>query len=252
MARGRGPAAALAGLALGGLCFAAAAGAETGSAAAVADDDDRDWRHVRATLFGAPDGAAGDSRRVARWRAAPTLALFGARAADRAFVAGLVADANRVLAPGRIRIEAPRPRSTAGIGLYFVPRAEARRVALSLGLHEGLAARGAGWTGAQVGPAHGLRSAVAVIRDELMGDERRATVVHELYHALGPDGHSPWFPASVVYRRGNATSTASAFAPVDLKTLGLLYRHLEPGDDEAAARAAFDAHWAALDALLAE
>lgn len=249
MPRGRGPAAALTGLALGVLGFAAAAGAETGSAAAVADDNDRDWRHVRAALFGA---SAGDSRRVARWRAPPILALFGARAADRAFVAGLVADANRVLAGRRIRIEAPRPRSTAGIGLYFVPRAEARRVALSLGLHEGLAARGAGWTGARVGPAHGLRSAVAVIRDELAGEERRATIVHELYHALGPDGHSPWFPASVVYRRGGATSTASAFAPVDLKTLGLLYRHLEPGDDETAARAAFDAHWAGLDALLVE
>ena len=249
MAPGRGRAAALAGLVLGVLGLAAAAGAETGSAAAVADRSDRDWLHVRATLFG---DSAGDSRRVARWRAAPTLALFGARAADRALVAGLVADANRVLAGGRIRIEAPRPRSTAGIGLYFVPRAEARRVALSLGLNEGLAARGAGWTGARLGPAHGLRSAVAVIRDELAGDERRATVAHELYHALGPGGHSPRFPASVVYRRGDATSTASAFAPIDLKTLGLLYRHLEPGDDEAAARAAFDSHWAGLDALLAE
>ena len=128
---------------------------------------------------------------------------------------------------GRIRIEAPRPRSNAAIRLYFAPLAQARRLASSLGLDAGLAARGAGYTQAHVGPTHGLSAAVAVIRDELAGHERRATIVHELYHALGPGGHSPWFPASVVYRGAGATSSASAFAPVDLKTLGLLYRHLE-------------------------
>ena len=240
----RGPSAALTGILLG---LAAAAG----PASAADDGGERAWRHVRAALFGPLSGAAQDAGRIARWRAAPSLALFGARPADRAFIAALLVDANRALG-GRIRIEAPRPRSNAAIRLYFAPLAQARRLASSLGLDAGLAARGAGYTQAHVGPTHGLSAAVAVIRDELAGHERRATIVHELYHALGPGGHSPWFPASVVYRGAGATSSASAFAPVDLKTLGLLYRHLEPGDDEAAARAAFEAHWTALDSLLAE
>jgi hypothetical protein len=86
--------------------------------------------------------------------------------------------------------------------------------------------------------------------DELQGDERQATVIHELYHALGPSGHSSVFPESVVFQNDLETSSALALASIDAKVLALLYGYLSPGDTEQQVRAVFDRHWAELDLVL--
>ena len=227
----------------------AALGAFAGAAPAGAGGEEareREWRHVRAVYFGARAESASAAGRVSRWESPPALSLHGAGPEDRAYVAAAVAAFNRAIGGPLIRIEESRPRSAATIRLFFAGRDEAAALAARQGIRVSLALLGAGYTEARLGAAHELLSAVSVVRDELAGDERRATVVHELYHALGPGGHSPWIPASVVFGDGETGSFATALAPVDAKALRLLYRHLRSGDDEAAARAAFDAHWSSL------
>ena len=205
---------------------------------------------MHAVLFGAEGESTYRLARVNRWAEAPTVALIGARREDRAFVSALLARFAPALGAHAARL-AERGARTARIGVYFVTRDEAAAVAARHRLRLELARRGAGYTEAVVGPGHALHMAAVLVRDELDGRERRATVAHELYHALGPGGHSRWIPGSVVFGDSFASSFATAPAPVDLKTLALLYRYLRPGDDEAAVRAAFDAHWANLDALFA-
>ena len=65
-------------------------------------------------------------------------------------------------------------------------------------------------------------------------------------------GHSPLYPESVVYADGLRSSTAYHLAPVDIKLLALLYRHLAPGDTVADVRRAFDLYWDTLDPLVAQ
>ncbi len=202
---------------------------------------------MRAVLLGADGEATWRGPRVNRWTEAPAVALVGARPGDRVFVSALLARFASVLGPHAARL-AESGSAAARIGVYFVARDEAAAVAARHRMRTDLALRGAGYTEAAVGPRHALRMVAVLVRDELEGRERRATIAHELYHALGPGGHSRWIPGSVVFDDSFASSFATAPAPVDLKTLALLYRHLRPGDDEAAVRAAFDAHWAALDA----
>ncbi len=233
--------------------FAAAALALCLLAGAAGAEDparEREWRHVRDVLFGGVAGSAYVAGRVARWRQAPVLAMFGAGPEDRAFVAATVERFNRAL-PGRgLGIAGGEP-GAATIGIFFAPRRDMPAIAARYRMNRSMAMRGAGYTEAHVGSGHDLHLAVVLIRDELTGDERRATVVHELYHALGPGGHSRWIPASVVFEDGGMNSFATAPAPVDMKVLALLYRHLRPGADEADVRAAFDAHWSDLDPVTA-
>ena len=207
---------------------------------------EREWRHVRAVLFGALDDSTYYAGRVNRWETTPVLALFGAGPVDRAFVAEAVAGFNRVLAARAVRVAEEDERAEATIGLFFASRDEVQSLVVRHGLRRRLAMLGAGYAEMRIGARHELRRAIVLIRDELEGRERRATVIHELYHALGPGGHSPWVPASVVFGDGAMSSFATAMAPVDVKTLALLYRHLRSGDDEAAVRGAFDAHWPSL------
>lgn len=227
----------------------AALGACTGGAPAGAGGEEareREWRHVRAVYFGARAESTPGAERLSRWESPPALSLHGAGPEDRAYAAAVVKAFNRAIGDTLVRIEEARPRSAATIRLVFAGRDEAAALAARQGIRVSLALLGAGYTEARLGGGSELRSVVSVVRDELAGDERRATIVHELYHALGPGGHSPWIPASVVFGDGGTGSFATALAPVDAKALRLLYRHLRSGDDEAAARAAFDAHWSSL------
>ena len=236
--------------ALGIAVVLAALGVFAGAAPAGAGGEEareREWRHLRAVYFGARAAeSASDAGRVSRWESPPVLSLHGAGPEDRAYVAAAVEAFERATGGLRIRVEEARPRSAATIRLHFAGRDEAAALAARQGIRVSLALLGAGYTEARLGAGHELLSVVSVVRDELAGDERRATVVHELYHALGPGGHSPWTPESVVFGDGETGSFATALAPVDAKALRLLYRHLRSGDDEAAVRAAFDAHWSSL------
>ncbi len=210
---------------------------------------EREWRHVQDVLFGARDESTWRGRRITRWETAPVLMLFGARPEDRAFVETAVEKINHGMGGLALRIEANDP-AAATVGMFFAPLRDMRAIATAYGMRADLAMRGVGYTEVDVTARHGLHFAIVLVRDELAGRERRATIIHELYHALGPGGHSSWIPASVVFAGHGLSSFATAPAPVDIKALALLYRHLRPGDGEDAARAAFDAHWSELDAVV--
>lgn len=221
-----------------------------GLALAVTDDKtEREWRHVHDVLFTALADSTYDGDRVTRWREQPVLILLGATDEDRAFVARAVEKLNPLLGEFPIRIEEV-DRGNVNVGILFADSQMMPALAARHGMQVNIAKRGAGYTELTIKPDHSAQISVSLIMDELQGDERRATVIHELYHALGPSGHSAHFPESVVFQNATTTSTALALAPIDAKVLALLYGYLSPGDTEADVRAAFDRHWDDLDRVV--
>lgn len=214
---------------------------------AAADDlEDREWRHVRDALFMALPDSTYDADRVTRWTEQPVVLMLGATDGDRAFVKRMVNDFNRVLGPVAIRIE-EKDKDAANVGLLIAPSRMFPALANRHGMQANIAKRGAGYTELTVDTNHAAQISVSLIMDELKGSDRKATLVHELYHAMGPSGHSRNFPDSVIFQNNEATSTVTKLAPIDIKLLALLYGYLSPGDTEAQARAAFDLHWRDLD-----
>ena len=215
-------------------------------AAAGEDAEDREWQHVREALFTALPDSTYDGDRVTRWVDQPVVLMLGATDDDRAFVADMVNDFNRLLGPVAIRIE-DDDKDAANIGILIASSRMFPALANRHGMQASIATHGAGYTELTVRPDHAAQVSVSLIMDELEGGERKATLVHELYHAMGPSGHSRQFPDSVIFQNREATSRVTELAPIDIKLLALLYYHLSPGDTEADVRAAFDEHWRDLD-----
>ncbi len=210
------------------------------------EQSEREWRHVREILFTALEDSTYDGGRVTRWAEQPVLILIGATDDDRAFVARALGQLNPLLGRFPIRVEEV-DKGDVNVGILFATSGMMPALAARHGMQADIAKLGAGYTELSVRPDHAAQISVTLIMDELQGDERHATLIHELYHALGPSGHSSGFPESVVFQRHDATSTAVALASIDAKVLALLYGYLTPGDTEQEVRAAFDRHWAELD-----
>ena len=211
---------------------------------------EREWHHVRDVLFTALADSTYAGDRVTRWNEQPVVILIGASGEDRAYVMRVIETWNRLMGESPIRIE-DVDRGQVNIGILFATSETMPAMAARHGMQADIAKRGAGYTELSVRPDHAALISVTLIKDELGGDERKATLIHELYHALGPSGHSRDFPESVVFQTEQETSTALALAPIDVKVLALLYRYLSPGDTEAQVRDAFDRHWDELDRLVA-
>jgi len=205
-----------------------------------------EWWHVRDALFTALPDSTYDGEKVTRWVEQPILILLGATDEDRAFVAETVADFNRLLHPLEIQIEEEN-EGAANIGILVASSRMFPRLANRHGMQADIAKQGAGYTELTVRPDHAAQVSVTLIMDELEGEDRKATLVHELYHAMGPSGHSRRYADSVIFQDAEATSTATKLAPIDIKLLALLYGYLSPGDSVTDARRAFDAQWRGLD-----
>ena len=217
----------------------------TGPAVA-GDAIETEWWHVRDALFTALPDSTYDEEKVTRWVEQPVVILLGACDGDRAFIAKTVADINRLLWSVTIRIEEEN-EGEANIGILVASSRLFPRLANRHGMQANIAKRGAGYTELTVRPDHAAQVSVTLISDELEGIDREATLVHELYHAMGPSGHSRRFGDSVIFQNAEATSTATELAPIDIKLLAFLYGYLSPGDTEADARLAFETHWRDLD-----
>jgi len=213
------------------------------------EQSEREWRHVREVLFTALEDSTYDGGRVTRWAEQPVLILIGATDEDRAFVARALDKLNPLLGRFPIRVEEV-DKGNVNVGILFASSGMMPALAARHGMQADIAKRGAGYTELSVKPDHAAQISVSLIMDELQGDERQATLIHELYHALGPSGHSSIFPESVIFQNNEATSTAVALAAIDAKVLALLYGYLSPGDTEQDVRAAFDRHWADLDRVV--
>jgi hypothetical protein len=211
---------------------------------------EREWQHVREVLFTALEDSTYDGERITRWDEQPVLILIGANDDDRAFVERTLRRLNLLLGRFPIRIEEV-DKGNVNVGILFASSQLMPAMAARHGMQADIAKRGAGYTELSVKPDHSAQISVSLIKDELVGDERQATLIHELYHALGPSGHSQGFPESVVFQNDEATSTALGLASIDAKVLALLYGYLSPGDTEQDAREIFDRHWADLDRVVA-
>jgi hypothetical protein len=73
--------------------------------------------------------------------------------------------------------------------------------------------------------------------------KRRSVMLEEIVQVLGPSNDSELFWDSLFYERKHGAADSKTLSPRDRKLLIFLYKHLKPGDDEAAVRRAFDAHW---------
>lgn len=223
------------------------------ASAARADDGEqreREWRHVRDVLFTALADSTYEGNRVTRWDEQPVVILIGAKDEDRALVRRAIEKWNPLMFDFPIRIEEV-DKGNVNIGILFASRQNMPAMAARHGMQADIARRGTGYTEMSVRPDHAAQISVTLIQDELEGDERAATVIHELYHALGPSGHSSVFPGSVIFQNETQNSTALGLSAIDAKVLALLYGYLSPGDTEADVRAAFDRHWDALDSVVA-
>jgi hypothetical protein len=217
-----------------------------GSAIADQQPSETEWWHVRDALFTALPDSTYDEERVTRWVEQPVVVVLGATDEDQRYVKETVNEFNRLLGPVAIRIEA-EDDIDANIGILIAPNRLFPQLASRHGMQVNIAMRGAGYTELTVRPDHAVRSSVTLVSDELEDTDRDATLIHELYHAMGPSGHSRRFEDSVIFQNADATSTATELAPIDIKLLALLYGYLSPGDTEADVRAAFDRHWIELD-----
>ena len=91
-----------------------------GFAGAAAGDDleDREWQHVRDALFMALPDSTYDGDRVTRWVDQPLVLMLGATDDDRAFLAEMANEFNRLLGPVAIRIE-DEDEDAANIGILI-------------------------------------------------------------------------------------------------------------------------------------
>ncbi|MDP6953449.1 MAG: hypothetical protein QGF53_11900 [Alphaproteobacteria bacterium] len=219
------------------------------AAPALAGDREREWQFVHDVLFGGYAEGDPADRRVNRFVEQPLAMVFDGQPADIEFVAGAIAAIDVLLGETRLRLETRWP-DFVNVALLVLPRERLPWLVRQHDLNGNVAKLGVGYTETWLGPELDIDRSLAIIMAETQGRERRATLIHELYHTLGPGGHSALFPESVVYEDGLASSSALVLAPVDVKLLALLYRHLKPGDTVAEARAAFDLFWDSLDPLV--
>ncbi len=214
-----------------------------------AADPEREWQFVHDVLFGGNAEGDANDRRVNRFVEDPLAMVFDGQPADIEFVAGAIAAMAGLLGETRLRLETRRP-DLVNVALLVLPRERLPWIVRRHDLNGNFAKLGVGYTESWLRPALDIDRSLALIMAETQGHERRATLIHELYHTLGAGGHSSLFPDSVVYADGLASSSALSLAAVDVKLMALLYRHLAPGDTVAEARAAFDLYWDALDPLV--
>ena len=202
----------------------------------------RAWLHLKAVLLSAEYG--GRVGIVERWARPPAVTIVGGSAEDRALIRDTIIEWNAVLDGTGFGIR-EADHLSADIGVIFTPRENFREIAAMYGFR--YVAGGVGFAGIAVDARHRAQMAIVMVAEDLAAEERRATLVQELYHTLGPINDSPYFPSSVLFEDGLEGSTATTLAMVDRKLLRFLYQHLKPGDREAEMRRAFERHWHLLD-----
>ncbi len=182
----------------------------------------------------------GENRVVTRWAKSPTVTAVNATEEDIQVIGKLVSELNEVLHGSGISIRQGDGDENE-IRIIFTLKKSIPRLAEELGGHH--VQEGTGYFVAYPNDRFEIERAVAVIGSELTGNDRRATIVHELTHTLGLMGHSPVFPESAVFASKTKTSSASRLAPIDRKLIRFLYLQLNPGDRWEEVRWAFETHW---------
>ena len=185
--------------------------------------------------FGAPRG------RIIRWATSPRVGVIGARAEDRAHIAGLMAEISDLWRGTGLAMVPVEP-DAADFLVVFAPGPALPAVARDFGVpylpgNDGFAV-----------PAYDrasftIRRAVVLIDANLRGWRRRATLVQEFVQALGITTDNPGRPESIFFEKGDFSSTATAMSAHDRAVLRLLYRRLKPGDGRLALWIAYQMHW---------
>ncbi len=199
---------------------------------------DPEWRFVEEVLLRPASG--GTDPLVIRWATAPRIALVEATAEDEAFVRAFVATLDEVLEGSGLSPQLVEG-GKSNFQVYFATRARFDRLAVNLGAD--LLTSGTGFYLIWPSERLDIVAAVTVVGADLSAAERRATIVHQLAHALGLRGDSAVFPESAVFTEGDQGSTATALSPIDRKLLRMLYTHLGSANDWSELRAAYQRYW---------
>jgi hypothetical protein len=88
-----------------------------------------------------------------------------------------------------------------------------------------------------------VEAAYAAVLRTLRGDERVSTILHEVGHAVGFAGHASYARRFDSLMAAETEMYGYTLPPLDRKALRFLYEHLRPGDEPAAVRRAYEAHW---------
>lgn len=206
---------------------------------------DLQWAHVKKALLEVEYGTS--VYRTARWQDdVITIGLSAKYERQRRQLEGVVAELNGVLAGIGPRLELNGREEDEKLYVFFVPMAEMEATARKMDIP--YVPNNMGYFEYTTGNDDVIDIAAVLIAEELRGDELKMFLLEEIFQALGPAQDTPYFPTSVIYQTETENSGATELSIIDRKLLRFLYHHLKPGDDEAAVRRAFDAHWASVTA----
>lgn len=203
-------------------------------------ESERDWRFVRSMLF---DDAAGVPRRVERWLDGPRLALIAERKSDFATFVEVVQTANMILAPAGVRL-VPDKEFDILVLIKSPEQYHRDRVELNCGNNDeelfGVAC-------IRAVDDHRITQALVLASNDWHPEMLRSTLMEEMFHALGVPNHTTEESTSLLYHPPEGRPALQRVSRLDAQLLLFLYTHLQPGDDEAAVRRAFDRHWAGME-----
>lgn len=198
---------------------------------------EREYQFVYDALLTREYGDQGPT--VARWIAPVTFAVRSENQNFKPKVRAIVNQLDGVIGPGFLRMS---DGPNAAVWIYVEDRLTVTTILDRKGVK--YPPEFTGYLNADSSDKSVIMGAYILVVSDLSDEEISATLIQEITQSLGPMGDSPVFPESVMYETATERSRATSLAPIDRKLLRFLYQHLNPGDDEAAVRAAFDRHWA--------
>jgi hypothetical protein len=201
-------------------------------------DEDREWKHIVRVLLRAEYGYR--TPLVRRWMTPIKLRLLFAVQQDRDVVDDLVNDINTLIAESGVGLSVGDFKLPS-VSVSFLSQNVFSEVAekTEIDYRPG----NLGWFYTEGGQDGAVKVGVILIADELAGVLRRHAIQEEIYQVLGPFNDSPLYTDSIVYETDDDGARASRLSDLDRKLLRFLYLYLKPGDDIAALRRAYDAHW---------
>ena len=178
------------------------------------------------------------NHKIQRWGHSPSVVVKDGNPAEFEMVGSAVYELNEVLSNTGMAVRFTRDEP-ADITVTFVSRATLNRLREkpeSDSRIQGVSQ----FRGSDDGRLS--RARILVLRNLKQG-EKWGTVLHELGHAMGINGHTDRYISSLFFRNFKGGSFSDGFSSADRKLLEFLYGRVQPGARKTVVRAAFNKHW---------